>query len=214
MNSQPSQALSPLFSLIDFDAIGREFGFIKRRSRKLSARGFFLLMMNSPVLGIGSFNRLASVLGPIEPDSMSRQGLARRFTIRSTAMLTKVRDALIEAQDRLSLNMVPVGPIKRVLVDGSTVVAMHPGNGRGRQGRSPLRSDRWKSCRIDTPPIVRTRSGIQPRNPPFPSRGRPRSEGSGIFQLGSGRGHWQSRSLPVHPAAFHGERISARRKIA
>jgi hypothetical protein len=128
MNSQPSQALSSLFSLVDFDAIGRESGFIKRRSRKLSACGFFLMMLNSLVLGIGSFNRLASVLGWIEPDSMSRQGLARRFTTRSTVMLTKVRDGLIEAQDRLSLNMVLGGPIKRVLVEDSTVFSMHPGN--------------------------------------------------------------------------------------
>ena len=69
--SKLSACADSLFS--GLDAIAKATSLIERTSRRFSAKGFVLAVMNATLNGKGSFNDLAEALSVTEPESLSSQ---------------------------------------------------------------------------------------------------------------------------------------------
>lgn len=135
--NQPSAATPhPIFAQLD--ALARQCGLITRRSRKFSAQGFVLSLMQGAIRGTSSLNHLAMALGTFEEATLSRQALHKRFSPESSDFLQNVIGALIAHRQHERLRPLQGGPFRRVLVEDTTVISMaksnatdFPNNGNG-----------------------------------------------------------------------------------
>ncbi len=126
-------------SLSDLDAIARKSKLIIRSSRKFSAGGFLLALLRSVTKGDASLNHLAMQLGSFESETMSRQGMHKRFSPASSSFLLGVFQGLLKDKSRTVFEGLEDAPFHRVLIEDSTVISMaksnagnFPNNGNGR----------------------------------------------------------------------------------
>lgn len=139
MSSRKLPATDPHSIFSDLDSIARQSGLILRHSRKFSASGFLLSLLQSVTRGSCSLNQIAMALGQFESDSMSRQALHKRFNEYSSTFLMRVISALLASKAQPLFASLKSGLFRRVLVEDSTVISMaasnaehFPNNGNGR----------------------------------------------------------------------------------
>ena len=124
-------------SIEKLDSIARQTGLITRHSHRFSGHGFLLSLMQNVLRGNNSLNHIAGSLGRFQPKKMSRQAMQRRIGESSTSFLTGVLMDIVKRRTRNVLGR--QSPIRRVLIEDSSVLTMHhsnhtdfAGNGNGR----------------------------------------------------------------------------------
>lgn len=132
-----SAAPHPIFSKLEH--LARISGLIRRRSRKFSAEGFLLSLIQCVTRGTSSIHHLALSLAGFEHDSMSRQAMYQRLSPASTGFLVRVLREILSSGARASLPTATALPFGRILVEDSTVISMSksnahhfPNNGNGK----------------------------------------------------------------------------------
>lgn len=118
--TSPTDCSKTFFSRLDSAA--RKTKFIVRNSRKFSAAGYLLALLNAILTGKASFNQLAMTLKSSEPLSLSKQAFWKRTNSLAVAfMLEALTLALLEKWHR---NPPQISKLKRhfkrVLVEDST----------------------------------------------------------------------------------------------
>lgn len=113
---------------VDLDSLARQSGLITRHSRKFSAHGFLLGLLQCATRGTSSLNHLAMALGGFERAAMSRQALHKRLGPESGDFLVRVVGALVSHHRRRRLRPLPDSPFGRILVEDSTVIPMAKSN--------------------------------------------------------------------------------------
>ena len=123
----------PIFSKLD--SLARTSRLIRRRSRKFSAEGFLLSLIQCATRGTSSFQHLASAQAEFEPLPMTRQAMFERLSPASSQFLVRVMQALLSD----SVPPASEGPFRRILIEDSTIISMaksnaehFPNNGNGK----------------------------------------------------------------------------------
>ncbi|MGE0415057.1 MAG: IS4 family transposase [Verrucomicrobiales bacterium] len=131
-----SHLLPPADSL---DLIARDSGLIQRHSRKFSAAGFLLALLQSVTKGDTSLNHLVMHLGSFVRTSMTRQAIHQRFGPASSAFLLGVLHTVLAKRFPTVIRDLRGGLFERVLIEDSVVIFMaksnsenFPNNGNGR----------------------------------------------------------------------------------
>ena len=169
MQSRRPPSATALLSISDLDRTARSTGFVRRHSRKCSACGFLMALLQSVVQGACSLNQVVQKLGGLEASSMSRQAVHKRFSERSTRFLAAVLGRLLRRRGQRAFAAFGDCAFARVLVEDSTVISMaksnaghFPNNGNGR--------DDTAGCKVAVvTDILRgkvVRSGLHPAREP------------------------------------------------
>ncbi|MEM9283050.1 MAG: transposase [Verrucomicrobiota bacterium] len=126
-------------SITELEKLVRESGFIRRASRKCSARGFVLATLQGVVQGASSLRQLSARLAVMEEQAMSRQAMSKRFSDRSSAFMKAVLGVQLRRRGQRVFEKLRAAPFTRVLVEDSTVISMaksnavhFPNNGNGK----------------------------------------------------------------------------------
>jgi len=160
---------SQILEASTLDALAKQSGLVQRVTRKFSPSGFLCSLLKSVVAGTGSLSRLADKLGEMEQAPMSRQGMCKRFSEASTRFLSAVLTRMMSGLELLPSRRDCAGGIARILVQDSTVFAMHPGNaayfkgtgGRGSPGAA-AKTDLVYDLLSGRPLAVVARNGSDP----------------------------------------------------
>ena len=118
--TSPTDCSKTFFSR--FNAAARKTKFIVRNSRKFSAAGYLLSLLNAILTGRASFNQLAMTLKESEPLPLSKQAFWKRTNSSAVAfMLEALTLAIIEKWHRDPPRITRLKKhFKRVLVEDST----------------------------------------------------------------------------------------------
>jgi hypothetical protein len=134
-----SRSAAPHSIFSKLEHLARISGLIRRRSRKFSAEGFLLSLIQCVTRGTSSFHHLALSLAGFEQDSMSRQAMFQRLSPASTSFLVRVLREILSSGTRALISTSDALPFGRILVEDSTVISMaksnahhFPNNGNGK----------------------------------------------------------------------------------
>ena len=127
MSSRKPLTAAPLLSISDLDSLARQSGLISRTSRKFTAQGFLLSLLQGVAWGGASLNQLALGLAKFHHQSLSRQALHQRFSPASSEFLVRVISHLL-AQKRPALPGLKNCEFRRILIEDSTVISMAKSN--------------------------------------------------------------------------------------
>ena len=123
----------PIFS--NLDSLARTSRLIQRHSRKFSASGFLLSLIQCATRGTSSFHHLATAQAGFEPLPMTRQAMAQRLSPASSQFLVRVMQQLLCDPS----NSTSGSFFRRILIEDSTVISMaksnaehFPNNGNGK----------------------------------------------------------------------------------
>ena len=138
---------SPL-SYIDLDQKAKQTDFIRRKSRKLSAKGILFALIKCVIRGKGSFNQIASHLKDLEEASSSRQSVFQRINEKCVSYLSVVAYALVSNHSKAASEVCEKWGVNRILTEDSTFQRMHnsnaanyPGHGNKRGATSGFKAD-------------------------------------------------------------------------
>ena len=133
--SSSFRATTPHPILSKLDDFARTSGLIQRRSRKFSAEGFLLSLIQCATRGTSSFQHLATSQAGFEARSMTRQAMSERLSPRSSEFLVRVMNELLCKDQKPSSETL----FQRVLIEDSTIISMaksnaehFPNNGNGK----------------------------------------------------------------------------------
>jgi hypothetical protein len=143
--SKLSACADSLFSGLDAIAIATSL--IERTSRRFSAKGFVLAVMNATLNGKGSFNDLAEALSVTEPESLSSQAMSKRIDTCAVAFMLEVVTAAAAARWNRE-DLIEVRDFNRVIMEDSSQIALpaanhpdFPGHGNGTSKTSGCKFD-------------------------------------------------------------------------
>ncbi|MCC6884731.1 MAG: transposase [Verrucomicrobiales bacterium] len=121
------------------DLIARDSGLMQRHSRKFSAAGFLLALLQSVTKGDTYHNHLVMHLGSFVRTSMTRQAIHQRFGPASSAFLLGVLHTVLAKRFPTVIRDLRGGLFGRVLIEDSVVISMaksnaenFPNHGNGR----------------------------------------------------------------------------------
>ncbi len=121
------------------ETIARETSLIQRASRKFSAAGFLMAMLQSVTKGDTSLNQIVMHLASFVPKGMTRQAMFQRFGPASSGFLLKIIQSVIKQRHPAVLEVLKNAAFTRVIMEDSTVISMaksnaadFPNNGNGR----------------------------------------------------------------------------------
>jgi hypothetical protein len=128
-------AANPHSIFSKLDDLARISGLIRRRSRKFSAEGFLLALIQCATRGTSSFQHVATSQAGFEHLPMTRQGMFERLNPASSEFLVRVMNELLTDDARNSSNPL----FQLILIEDSTVISMaksnakhFPNNGNGK----------------------------------------------------------------------------------
>lgn len=126
-------------SASQLESIARETNLIQRASRKFSAPGFLMAMLQSVTKGDTSLNHIVMHLASFVPRGMTRQAMFQRFGPASSEFLLTVIQSVLKLRHPAVIDTLRNAPFTRVIVEDSTVISMaksnaanFPNNGNGR----------------------------------------------------------------------------------
>jgi len=120
---QPAAALNIDAALLD--NLAKEAGFIRRKTSRFSATGFFLSLLKAVGSGQSSLNQLCISLAQHQPRALCKQGLAYHFSEPALDFLKRLLDKVNEASSNVPGIESRFG---RILLQDSTQLRLHPGN--------------------------------------------------------------------------------------
>lgn len=107
------------------DHLAKDTGFIRRKTSRFSAAGFFLSLLKAVGSGQSSLNQLCISLAQHQPRALCKQGLAYHFSESAANFLER----LLEKVNEVSANVtVAQSRFRRILLQDSTQLRLHPGN--------------------------------------------------------------------------------------
>ena len=116
------------------ETIARETSLIQRASRKFSAAGFLMAMLQSVTKGDTSLNQIVMHLASFVPKGMTRQAMFQRFDPASSGFLLKLIQSVIKQRHPAVLEVLKNAPFTRVLMEDSTVISMAKSNAANQFG--------------------------------------------------------------------------------
>lgn len=117
--SLPASTLPALLG--NLDELARSSGLIRRASRKFSAEGFLLTLLNAVCRGQASFREMAMSLASRQSAGLARQSLHERFHPGATRFLQAVLGRVLHPRVR---GCGKASPFARILVEDSTQLWM------------------------------------------------------------------------------------------
>ena len=124
----PSPADSSHLNLPNLDDLAREAGFVTRQSSRLTPSTFLQTLSSAVVTGLASLNQIAIGLSRRAERTITSQAVHQRFGVESTAFLTRVLHQLFAERFREPATAGDFGPVRRILVEDSSVQAMPKAN--------------------------------------------------------------------------------------
>jgi hypothetical protein len=129
-----SPADSSLLNLPDLEALARETRFVARESARLTPSTFLQSLASAASSGLASLNQIAISISQRTGMKITSQAVHKRFSVESTAFLTSVAQQLFGQRFGAPALAGEFGSLRRILVEDSSVQAMHKSNAKSFPG--------------------------------------------------------------------------------
>ena len=152
-STQPAATLN--LTRDEIESLAKQVGFIKRRTQGFSASGFLLSLLKAVTGGKGSLSHLATSLGATEVRTLTRQGLAYRFSSQGLKFMQECL-ALVGADLHKPKHkgLIPM-KFSRVILQDATQVRLHPKNAKHYKGIGN-KSGAVSCAKLDTLTVLST----------------------------------------------------------